>query len=144
MLLHHGYPAALYRQTSIETASPGQLVLMLYRRAILATRQAAQAMERKEMEKAHKDLLRAQAIVFELKMALNPEAGQLADGLAGLYDFFHRQLIDANVRKDPAPAQQVGAMMESLLEAWEVVLGPSSTTPKVILEQSRVPQNGRA
>src|SRR5579862_2659448 len=123
MLVRHGYPAAAYQQTSVETAAPAQLILMLYRRAILSSRQAASAIERKELEKAHNELVRAQSIIIELSMALDPTVGPLAENLAPLYDFFYRQLVDANLRKDPTPAIQVADLMGSLLESWEAVIG---------------------
>ena len=140
MLVRHGLPAQVYRQTSVETATPGLLILMLYRRAILATRRAVQAIEQTDLEKAHNELVRAQAIVIELKTSLNPVGGDLAQGLASLYDFFYQQLLDANLNKDAKLAGEVGTLMQSLLEAWESVINPSTPGPRVVLDQPTASQ----
>lgn len=118
----HGQPAAMYRQTSIETAAPGQLITMMYRRAILCARIAAQAIEAKDPEKAHNNLVRAQAIIVELQQGLNREIGTIAEGLGALYEFFYSQLLEANLEKNAEKAGRTADMMESLLEAWEIVL----------------------
>ena len=118
-----GYPAAAYRQAAIDTAPPGEIIVLLYRRAILACHQGAKCIEEKNFEKAHHNLVRAQQIVFELRRSLNHEAGDVASGLQSIYDYLYQDLTEANVSKDAALARQVGDMMESLLEAWETVMG---------------------
>ena len=122
-MLPHGYPVAAYRQVSIETAPPSQIIVMLYRRGVLAARVGADAIEAKDMEKAHFNLIRAQAIVFELQAALNHDAGEIAEGLYSIYEYFKRELTEANLKKDPDPARRVADLMGSLLQAWETILG---------------------
>src|SRR4051812_5869363 len=106
-MLPHGYPANAYRNTSIETAPPVEIVIMLYRKAVLSARLAAKAIQEKDLEKAHHNLVRAQAIVFELQTSLNHDAGEIADGLHAIYDYLYRDLTEANLSKDPEPAIRV-------------------------------------
>ncbi len=115
-------PYQAYRQTAVATASPAHLVLMLYRAAIRFARQAALALERGELENGHVNLLRAQAIIAELRSTLDLSAGQMAANLDALYDYFLRRLAEANVRKAAAPAVEVAGMMEQLLSAWETAV----------------------
>jgi flagellar protein FliS len=143
MLVQHGYPAAAYRQISVDTAPPGKLVIMLYRRAILACRQAADAIEQKKIEKAHNELVRAQEIVLELELALTRSEGPLADTLVPLYVYFRDQLVASNLHKDTGPARHVADLMESLLEAWETVLqGGSSSQPVTVQNVVSLEQSG--
>lgn len=130
-------PAAAYSQAAVETCSPGQLVVMLYRRAVQSARQAALAIDRKDFDVAHNNLARTQAIVFELQAALDVEAGPLGPSLNELYDYFYRQLIDANLKKDPAVATEVADMLESLLQAWEVAVSNHGRAPILVERVAR-------
>ena len=66
--------------------------------------------------------MRAQDIVVELLGSLNHEAGgQIADQLASVYDYCFRQLVTANVKKDPAPAREVIGILRDLGTAWQEI-----------------------
>ena len=108
-----------YARQSVETASPAQLVLMLYDRALRALRQARQASLPGDTELVNRELLRAQAIVTELQLALDFERGApIAGQLSRLYDYCMSRLIDANVRKDLAVVDDVVPVIAGLREAW--------------------------
>ena len=121
-------PAEIYRRTATETSSPGNLVVMLYRGAIRFIRQAAEAIERKDIPKAHTHLIRAQSIVLELRSALSQDVGPIAQGLDSVYDYCLRRLMDANVAKDRKAALEVATLLESLLEAWESALSDAAAS----------------
>jgi flagellar protein FliS len=71
---------------------------------------------------AHTELVRAQDIVVELRGSLNHEAGgDIATQLAALYDYCYRQLVAANVKKDPAPAREVLGILHDLGTAWQQI-----------------------
>jgi flagellar secretion chaperone FliS len=122
-MLPNGYPAAAYRKVSVDTAPPVEIVLMLYRRAILSARLGAECIESKQLEKAHRNLVRAQAIVIELQASLDHGVGEIASSLFAVYDYLYRDLTEANLTKNADRARQVADMLESLLEAWETVTG---------------------
>lgn len=125
-MLPHGYPAAAYQKASVGTAPPVEIIVMLYRRAILSARLGADSIENKQLEKAHQNLLRSQAIVLELQASLNREVGEIAEGLFSVYDYLYRDLTEANLTKDADRARQVADMLESLLEAWEALTSKGS------------------
>jgi flagellar secretion chaperone FliS len=115
-------PYQRYLDATAETATPLELVLMLYQGVLRSTGQAIQAVEQRDVAEAHKSLIRAQDIVFELSASLNrAEGGATADNLAALYDYSYRRLVDANVRKDAAPAEEVARLFRDLLPAWQEV-----------------------
>ena len=110
--------AQQYKTTQVQTANPADLVVMMYDGAIRFIRQGISAIESANLEEAHRSLVRAQDIVAELDRALDPQAGEIATNLAQLYDYMHRRLVEANVRKDVAPLQEVIGLLTELRDAW--------------------------
>lgn len=118
-----------YRAQAVNTAGPGQLIAMLYTAGISAVTSAHQALVGSEpgsIERAHHELVRAQAIVTELTVSLDPDAGgEIAANLASLYDYCLDRLQQANLRKDAELLPSVRDVLAELAEAWdEVVRAP--------------------
>lgn len=132
-------PGEAYRRGAVESAPSATLVLMLYRGAIRFIRQAAEAIERQDVETAHACLMRAQSIVLTLRSGLRPEMGPMAQNLDSVYDYFLRRLMEANVAKDRAAALEVAALLESLLDAWEDVVR-SPAPPRMPGDGQKVPR----
>ncbi|MCD6363809.1 MAG: flagellar export chaperone FliS [Synergistetes bacterium] len=108
-----------YRQMQIQTAKPEQLLLMLYDGAINFLKKAKVAIEEKNIEEAHTSLIRAQDILAELMSSLNMDVGEIALNLFRLYEYMHYRLVEANVRKDIEPIDEVLGLFQGLKEAWE-------------------------
>ena len=122
-----GY-ARTYRANSILTATPGQLVLMLYDGALKALALARDAFEApgddpRRIEIINTQLLKAQAILVELQNGLNDEAGgEFARTMHRLYDYHHRRLLEANIRKQVGPVIEVERLVRELRDAWAQML----------------------
>lgn len=120
--------ARTYQAQSVLTASPGQLVLMLYDGALRFIGQAVVALKSPEgtagrIEAANKNLQRAQAIIAELQGNLNIEiGGDYARNLDRLYDYHQRRLFEANIKKDPKPAEEVEGLVRQLRDGWAEML----------------------
>ena len=115
-------PYQQYRATKVETAGSVDLVVMLYQGAVRFIRFGLEAMEREDTKAAHTNLVRAQDIIVELLGSLNrEEGGQIAGQLASLYDYCFRRLVQANVKKDPAPAREVVGILRDLGTAWQEI-----------------------
>ena len=110
-------PYNQYKQTSIETASPVKLLLMLFDGAIKFLHQAIEAIENKDIEKANVYLWKTTEIVQELIISLDMNI-DIAHNLYNLYDYFYRRLLEANMRKDRAIAEEVLQFMQELRETW--------------------------
>jgi flagellar protein FliS len=108
-----------YRQTAIQTAPPEQLVVMLYDGAVRFLEQAKQALQ--DGKDANEPLGRAQDIIVELASSINRAAGEVADNLARLYDFWIHWLLQAQIRRDPAKVEEVLGMVRELREAWATI-----------------------
>lgn len=110
-----------YQTQAVQTASPAQLVLMLYDGALAALTRARQA---EATETVHRELVKAQDIVSELQVTLDVErGGDIARSLAALYDFCQQRLLDANLSKDLGGLDDVSSVLADLRSAWaEAVL----------------------
>ena len=110
----------VYRQTQAQTAAPGELVVMLYRGAARFVASAIDGIQRHDIQAAHTNLVRAQAVITELLDTLDFErGGDIASNLAQIYVYMRSRLIEANLRKDARPALEVGQLLRELLPAWE-------------------------
>ena len=108
-----------YQRAATETASPAQLIVMLYAGCIRFTALGKTAIEQKDFTTSRENLLKAQAIIAELMGSLNLSIGDLATNLMRLYDYMYRRLIDANIRRDAEAAAEVEGLLRGLLPAWE-------------------------
>ena len=96
-----------YQRAATETASPAQLIVMLYQGCIRFTAIGKTALEQQDYTTSRENLLKAQAIIAELMGSLNMSFGDLANNLMRLYDYMYRRLIDANIRRDAAAADAI-------------------------------------
>ena len=114
-----------YRQTHVISASPMELVVMLYEECIASLSRAEASFELDGTERCEgvsNHLLHAQDIITELSVSLDFAAGgEIATNLNRLYDFMSRHLSAANLSKDASPVREVRALMVDLLDAWHQV-----------------------
>jgi len=111
-----------YAQSSVLTASPGQLVVMLYDGAIRFLRQSAEHMRAGNREQARERMRRAEAVIDELNGTLDMSYGEVAERLRAIYLFSKRRLIRANLDFDPRPVDGVAGMLSELRDAFAQVV----------------------
>lgn len=116
----------------INTANPGKLLLMLYQGALKFAKLAIKNIESNEIEASHKNIVKVQNIVLELKTTLNKEkGGELAVQLESLYDFIYQQLLQANLKKEKKYLEDVIPLLEELYLAYkEIISKESSSQPQ--------------
>ena len=114
-----------YRENSIMTASPEQLVVMLYDGAGRFLRQAEGSMLEGSWLQASEKLSRAEAIIDELLATLDMDAGEVADRLQSIYVFCKMRLIEARIERDAVRVDQVARLLGELREAWSQVRSPA-------------------
>lgn len=108
-----------YQRTQTQTASPVELIVMMYGGAIKFLTVAQQRIESGDTEAAHRSLVRAQEIILELMISVDVSVGPVGRNLFDLYEFMHKHLVEANVKKDAAMVGEVVSLMRELLQAWE-------------------------
>lgn len=128
-------PWASYRSVATQTASPGQLVLMLFDGAIRFLECALNGFGSEDLVESYQtinnNVLRAQAIIHELNLSLNMEqGGECAHTLRRLYDYFDRRLQESNLQKVPAGIEEVIRRLTTLRDAWSQMLQGNTWEPK--------------
>jgi flagellar protein FliS len=113
-----------YTESSVLTAPPGRLVVMLYDGARRFLTQAAHAMREGDLQLASAKLGRAEAIIDELLATLDMErGGEVAERLQGIYVFCRRHLAEARLARDAGRIEQVGRLLGELRDAWAQIAG---------------------
>jgi flagellar secretion chaperone FliS len=107
-----------YRESSVMTAGPAQLVVMLYDGAGRFLRQAELAAREGAWPHALDRVDRADAIIDELMVTLDPEGGEIAERLQGIYVFCKKLLIEARLEQDAAKLARTAALLRELRDAW--------------------------
>src|SRR3954454_11156592 len=107
-----------YRANAVLTASPEQLVVMLYDGAVRFLRQSETAMTEGAWTHAFDKLGRGEAIIDELLATLNMDTGEMSDRLQAIYVFCKKTLIDARLQRNGEKIGHVAALLVSLREAW--------------------------
>ncbi len=108
-----------YLRAKVETATPTQLVVMLYDGAVRFCSLAIEAMELHQYEDQNNNIKRAEDIVCELMGSLNQEAGgEVAANLLRIYTYLYQELVQANLNDDLDALKRVLTHLEALRESW--------------------------
>jgi flagellar protein FliS len=110
-----------YQESAVLTASPGQLVVMLYDGILKFLRQADAALGENLIEATHDRLGRAEAIITELHATLDLSQGKVAENLEGIYVFWKRMIWEIRRERDREKLARLLAMVRELRDAWAIV-----------------------
>ncbi len=112
-------PYAQYRQTTIETATPTRLVVMLYDGVIRFLSSALPEMHARRYDAQTRLIGRAQAIIAHLRDTLDfAQGGAVAHDLDTCYIALYDALTDANIHDKPEKVQQAIDALREMREAW--------------------------
>lgn len=111
-----------YRTTSVQTANPSKLLLMLYDGLILFLKKGKQAIESGNLGEAHVHLINAQDIVTELMSTLKTDY-EISQNLFQIYDYWKWCLVEANIKKDVKIVDEVLPLIEELRDVWAEAAG---------------------
>ncbi|WP_342553036.1 flagellar export chaperone FliS [Paenibacillus sp. FSL R7-0652] len=110
-------PYDKYRQSSVQTSNPAQLVIMLYDGAIRFVKTAIEGLAQNDNEKTSLNLGKAQTIISELMSTLD-RSYDISKNLNSLYEYTNYLLVEANIRKDASKAQEAVGYLTELRETW--------------------------
>jgi flagellar protein FliS len=120
--------AQAYYRTQIQSQSPLELVVMLYDGALRFLQMAADGTRRNDLAAKREGMSRSMAILAELQNTLNlQEGGEVAQSLDHLYTYITSRLLDANVKKDPAPVDEAIRLLRPLRDAWAQIAATPGT-----------------
>jgi flagellar protein FliS len=109
-----------YQQNSVTTASPEKILIMLYDGAIQFLNKAKIAMQNKNIEDTHNNIIGAERIIAEFMNTLDMElGGEVAKNLYKLYEYLNYRLVQANIKKDVIIIDEVLTHLKDLKQTWE-------------------------
>lgn len=128
----YGRGASTYARVGVESgvmsASPHQLIVMLFDGAIASIRTARIHIEADNTAEKGKAISKSMDIINNgLLAALDAEkGGEIAEHLASLYDYITRLLLAANLHNDVESLNQAEAILEDIAGAWKEISGPTA------------------
>lgn len=114
-------PYQQYQASSVNTASPGELTLMLYNGCLKFITLAKKAIEDGDIAEKNINIQKAQNIITELMVTLNTDVS-VSQNLLSLYDYLNRRLIEANVKNDVAILSEVEEFILEFRDTWKQVI----------------------
>lgn len=114
-------PYQSYQQNSVNTASPGELTLMLYNGCLKFIHQAKKAIMDNNIEAKNTNIQKAQNIIQELMVTLNMDV-EVSQNMMSLYDYMNRRLMEANIKNDTGILDEVGGLVTEFRDTWKEVI----------------------
>lgn len=110
-----------YANNKILTASPAELTLMLYEGAIKFCNIAIMAIENKDIQKAHNNIMRVQRIIEEFQITLDFKY-PIANDFNNVYNYLMDRLREANMKKDKEILEEVNNHIRTMRDTWKEVM----------------------
>ncbi|MDR7073132.1 flagellar export chaperone FliS [Fictibacillus barbaricus] len=114
-------PYQAYQNNSVQTASPGELTLMLYNGCLKFIGLARTAIENKNIEEKNTNLLKAQNIIKELMVTLNMDL-EVSKSLMQMYDYINRRLVEVNLHNNTEILDEVEDYVTDFRNTWKEVI----------------------
>lgn len=124
-----------YAQVGVESAvlsaTPHQLVVMLFDGALSAMKKAAILIEQGDIPGKGNALSKAINIITNgLRAGLNHEiGGEISENLDNLYEYMTRRLLQANLNNDVEAITEVEGLLNNIADAWKQI-GPNYQPPQ--------------
>lgn len=128
MIQNRAYAA--YNNGKVLTATPAELTLMLYEGAIKFANIAIVAIEKKDIEKAHNNIIKTERIIIEFQSTLDHRY-EVSKDFDAVYSYLIRRLRDANFKKDPEILQEVVKHLRTMRDTWKEVMEKTANGTKV-------------
>lgn len=110
-----------YNNSKILTASPAELTLMLYEGAIKFCNIAETAIDQKDVQKAHANIVKTQKIVDYLRQTLDMKY-PVAKDFENIYVYLEDRLVQANIKKDREILEECLGHLRSVRDTWKEVM----------------------
>lgn len=114
-------PYQAYQNNAVNTASGGELTLMLYNGCIRFIKQAKKDLNDENFEEKNKNIQKAQDIIQELMLTLDPE-NDLSKQLMPLYDYINHQLREANIKNEEHYLEEALTYVTEFRDTWKEVI----------------------
>lgn len=112
---------AQYNNSKVLTASPAELTLMLYDGSIRFCNIAIDAVEHKDIAKAHKNIIKVENIIDYLRKTLDMKY-PVAQDFERIYVYLEKQLVEANIKKDKVILEEINIHLHEIRDTWKEVM----------------------
>lgn len=113
--------ASAYQSNKINTATPGELTLMLYEGAIKFCNIALLGIEEKDFSKANNNIIKAEKIILYLQSTLEFKY-EVAKDFDNVYSYLYPRLIQANISKDEEILKEILVHLRDMRDTWKEVM----------------------
>lgn len=113
--------AAAYQNNKIQTASKGELTLMLYDAGIKFVNKAIIALVKNDLEGTNNNIKKAEDVIVEFRSTLDHKY-PVAKDFEVVYDSMYRKLIEANIKKDKDILESVLVDFKEMRDIWVQVM----------------------
>jgi len=110
-----------YQNNSVNTASGGELTLMLYNGCMKFIKQAMKDMDAGSIEAKNTNIQKAQNIIRELLITLDPKV-EISKQFQPLYEFMLSELMTANIENDKKKLEEVLDLVTEFRDTWKQIL----------------------
>ena len=119
-----------YLENQVLTASPLELVRLLYRGALDYVAQARCCLKAGDIAGRSTAIDRTQAVLEELRVSLDPNAAtEITRNLSALYIYMRQRLTEANLLQKDAPLAETESLLATLYDAWKNAEAPAAEAP---------------
>ena len=109
-----------YLLNRVQSASPMELVNILYETALQSTEEALEALRSNDIPKRGQAVSKATQVLFELQVSLRHDVQKEYSGnLSALYTYIQGQLSLAHAEKSEVLFEEVARLLRTLLEGWQ-------------------------
>ncbi|HLJ47620.1 MAG TPA: flagellar export chaperone FliS [Bryobacteraceae bacterium] len=117
------YYAQEYMKDAALTASPLELIRMLYEGGLSAIDRAIEKLQGGDIMGRGREITKAIEIVQELRSSLRPDVDpSLVNQLSDLYGYMQKRLLEAHAQQSESILREVSRLLRTLYEAWQGVM----------------------
>lgn len=110
-----------YNRSKILTASPAELTLMLYEGAIKFCNIAIDSLEKKDIQRAHTNIVKVENIIDYLRQTLDMKY-PVAQDFERMYVYLGDRLVEGNLKKDQEIMEEINTHLRSIRDTWKEVM----------------------
>jgi len=109
-------------QSKVSNSNPHSLVAMLLQGVLDKLAKAGGAIQRKDIAERGRAISESIRIIDNLRASLDFEnGGTISTGLASLYDYMERRLVEANVQSNEQILEEVVTLINEIKSAWDTI-----------------------
>jgi flagellar secretion chaperone FliS len=124
-------PHQEYLTQRVQSASPVELIRILYEAAVQAVDEAVRALQSGDILKRGRAVTKTIEILSELRIALRYDVQpEYCRTLAGLYSYMQSQLIRAHSEQSESLLLEVSRLLQTLLDGWTGAIENLSSAPQ--------------